>query len=250
MSTNAIIHSYAVTGMKCGACVNKISATLQNVAGVLAATVTLNPPEAHLEMQGHVSAAVLNDAIAHLGAYRLTEAQHRNSQAATTVEPTAEVPASLYPLFLIIGYIAVTVGMVAVSSGDHSIPVLMSNFMAGFFLVFSFFKLLDLRGFSDAYRSYDVLARAMPGWAFAYPFIELALGVAYLLRISPLLANVITLGLMSIASVGVLRALLDKRTIRCACLGTALKLPMTKVTLVEDLGMAVMAAAALATLVH
>lgn len=41
----------------------------------------------------------------------------------------------------------------------------MNNVMAGFFLVFSFFNFLDLRGFSDVYRSYDLLARAVPAWA-------------------------------------------------------------------------------------
>ena len=50
---------------------------------------------------------------------------------------------------------------------------------------------------------------------------------------------------MLIGAVGVLRALLRKDTIRCACLGTALNLPMTTVTLVEDLVMAAMAGAML-----
>ena len=53
--------------------------------------------------------------------------------------------------------------------------------------------------------------------------------------------NIITLVLMLVGAAGVLNALLNKQAIRCACLGTALNLPMTKVTLVEDLTMAVMA---------
>jgi hypothetical protein len=118
--------------------------------------------------------------------------------------------------------------------------------MAGFFLVFSFFKLLDLRGFVDAYRSYDVVARAWPAWAFVYLFVELGLGVAYLLNLSPRITNGLTLALMLIGSIGVLKALLDERAIRCACLGTALNLPMTTITLVEDLAMAAMASAMLA----
>ncbi|HYF54378.1 MAG TPA: MauE/DoxX family redox-associated membrane protein, partial [Salinarimonas sp.] len=123
---------------------------------------------------------------------------------------------------------------------------LMLDFMAGFFLVFSFFKLLDLRGFADAYRSYDVIARRSRLWALAYPFVELALGVAYLLRWQLTVVNAVTLVLMIVGSVGVVRALLQKNRIRCACLGTALNLPMTTVTLVEDLGMAAMAALMLA----
>ena len=108
--------------------------------------------------------------------------------------------------------------------------------------MFSFFKLLDLPGFADAYRSYDIVARAWFAWGFVYPFVELALGAAYLLNLNPIATNVSTLVLMLIGAVGVLKALLDKRAIRCACLGTALNLPMTTITLVEDLGMAMMAA--------
>ena len=40
---------------------------------------------------------------------------------------------------------------------------------------------------------------------------------------------------------GVTRALIDKRAIRCACLGTALKLPMTKATFIENSIMIIMA---------
>jgi hypothetical protein len=72
--------------------------------------------------------------------------------------------------------------------------------------------------------------------------VELGLGVAYLLNFAPVATNTVTLVLMLVGASGVLRALWDKRAIRCACLGTALNLPMTKVTLVEDLAMAAMAA--------
>lgn len=74
------------------------------------------------------------------------------------------------------------------------------------------------------------------------------LGVAYLLAWAPIVTNSVTLVLMLAGATGVLKALLDKRSIRCACLGTALNLPMTKVTLVEDLTMAAMAAVMLAKL--
>jgi hypothetical protein len=113
--------------------------------------------------------------------------------------------------------------------------------MAGFFLVFSFFKLLNLRGFSEAYQSYDVVARVWPSWGYIYPFLELALGVSYLANWNPIITNLATLGLMLVGAIGVFRTLWDGKAIRCACLGTVLNLPMTKVTLIEDLGMAAMA---------
>jgi hypothetical protein len=118
----------------------------------------------------------------------------------------------------------------------------MTGFMAGFFLVFAGFKLIDLSGFADGYSTYDLLAKKVRGYGFVYPFIELALGCAYLTGFNPTLTNWATLVVMAFSSLGVFQVLREKRTVQCACLGTAIKLPLTTVTLAEDLGMAAMAA--------
>ena len=167
------------------------------------------------------------------------------SQGIGAEEPAKE---SLYPLFLIVGFIAGVTLLVAYGTNVWALESVMRHFMTGFFLVFSFFKLLDPPGFVSAYRGYDLIAKKVPVWGWVYPLVELGLGVAYLLAWMPLAINIVTLVLMLIGAAGVLNALLNKRAIRCACLGTALNLPMTKVTLVEDLTMAVMAGAMLAML--
>ena len=99
--------------------------------------------------------------------------------------------------------------------------------MAGFFLVFSAFKFLDLTGFANAYSTYDLLAKRWHGYGFIYPFLELCLGLAYLFRFQPTATHVATVALMGFSSLGVFAALRQKRTIQCACLGTVLKLPMS-----------------------
>jgi copper chaperone CopZ len=235
--TTKMIHTYAVTGMHCRGCAEKISNALRSTDGVTSAEVTLDPPQARVELSRHVSTETLNSALRSAGDYKLTASNGTSAQAVSPAEPKA----SLFPLFLIVGYIAGTVAIIALVTGDRSVETLMRHFMAGFFLVFSFFKLLDLRGFADAYRTYDVLARAWPLWAFIDPFAELTLGISYLVNFYPLVTNLATLVLMLLGSVGVWKALLEKQAIRCACLGTALNLPMTTITLVEDLGMASMA---------
>jgi copper chaperone CopZ len=246
-------HTYNIAGMHCQSCVKKTTAALQEVPGVTAAAVSLTPPVARVEMGRHVSTDELDQAVRTAGDYRLTEATGAADlpsaphTIAAPVDEPMESAGSLYPLILIVGYIAGTVAIIAWATGASSPHVLMRYFMAGFFLVFSFFKLLDLRGFADAYRSYDVVARPWPAWGFIYPFVELALGTAYLVDFNPTATNVATLVLMVVGAIGVLKALLDKRAIRCACLGTALNLPMTTITLVEDLGMAAMAAVMLLT---
>ena len=111
--------------------------------------------------------------------------------------------------------------------------------MAVFFLVFGLFKLLDLPGFVMSYIGYDLIARKSTSYAYAYPFIELFLSLGYFLNWPWI--NWPTFILMSIGSIGVLRQLLRGSKIKCACLGTYVKLPLTTVSLVEDLAMGIMA---------
>ena len=122
---------------------------------------------------------------------------------------------------------------------------LLTNFMAGFFLVFSGFKLLDLKGFAEGYSTYDLLAKRWSAYGFVYPFIELSLGLAYLTRFDLVLTNWITLVVMVFSVTGVLIEISKKRKIQCYCLGTILKVPLTYVTVAEDIGMAAMATAML-----
>lgn len=117
----------------------------------------------------------------------------------------------------------------------------MLDFMGAFFLVFGFFKLINLREFAQAYRLYDLPSQHIPGYAVAYPFIEIALGLCFLMRYQLMGANIITVVLMLVGSWGVLRALQKKETLVCACLGALFKVPMTYVTLGEDIIMGVMA---------
>ena len=58
-------------------------------------------------------------------------------------------------------------------------------FMAGFFLVFSFFKFLNLDGFADSYAMYDVVALKFKAWGYIYALIELSLGIAYAANLNP-----------------------------------------------------------------
>lgn len=117
----------------------------------------------------------------------------------------------------------------------------MLAFMGWFFLVFGALKTLRLSGFVEAYRTYDLLAMRSRAYAYAYPFLEMAFGVAYLAawQVKPVSALVFVV--MLVGALGVYRALRTHEEIPCACLGTVFSVPMTYVTLGEDLLMAAMA---------
>jgi hypothetical protein len=117
----------------------------------------------------------------------------------------------------------------------------MLDFMGLFYIVFSFFKMLDLKGFPESFRMYDPLAKRLPIYGWIYPFIETGLGIMLLMRYEVKIALIITLLVLGITTIGVTKTLLDKKSIKCACLGTVLKLPMTEATFIENFIMIVMA---------
>jgi len=92
---------------------------------------------------------------------------------------------------------------------------------------------------------YDLLAKPVRPYAFLYPFIELGLGLSYLAQWELKWTNWAAIGVMSFGALGVLNALRKGLDLECACMGTVLKVPLSTVALVEDVGMAVMAAAML-----
>lgn len=235
-------HKYKIKGMHCDSCIEKITNSLKPMEGISSVKVTLEPPEAVIEMSHHVDTALLNKKVKEAGNYSLEEQIENPDLSKERIEAQSETEkTSLLPLYLIVAYILGVVLLVNITNTSVTWMDSMRHFMAGFFLVFSFFKFLDLKGFASAFRGYDIIAKRSEAWAYVYPFVELFLGVLYLLNISPTVLNLMTLILMLIGSIGVLKALLDKQAIQCACLGAVLNLPMTKITLVENLGMALMA---------
>ena len=245
--------TYKITGMHCGSCVAKVTAALKPFADEV--VVTLAPPQA-VVTNAKASVAALQAALSKIGTYGIEAASpaalddRKPVAASIDVPETASWLEAYQPLLVIIGYIAVTSLAGTGHAGSFDGQAWMTNFMAGFFLVFSAFKFLNLSGFADAYATYDLLAERWHGYGFIYPFLELALGLGYLFGVAPTLTNIATVLLMGFSSLGVLGALLNKRRIECACLGTVLKLPMSTVTLVEDLAMAFMAVAMLAGASH
>lgn len=117
----------------------------------------------------------------------------------------------------------------------------MRDFMGSFFIIFGSFKLINWKGFVESYQMYDIIAQRSTLYAYAYPLIEIALGIAYFTQWQPTATNLITLFIMVISAYGVALELQKDRPIPCACLGVVFKLPMTYVTLLEDLLMAFMA---------
>lgn len=161
------------------------------------------------------------------------------------LEPTTQSQNSFlktyYPIILIFAYLIGASFLIELSLGSMNLMRTMTHFMGFFFIVFSFFKLLDLKGFASGFSSYDWITKKVPIYGFVYPFIELGLGVSYFLIGSNFALNLIVAILMFVSALGIIQSIVNKNTISCACLGTIFKLPLSTVSLLEVLSMLVMA---------
>lgn len=241
-----MIHTYNITGMTCNGCVAKVKSELLKLGDITSVEVQLQSPQATITMQKHIPTAMLQEAVSKAGKY--TIADDNAAMIHSSAVSADDKPTSYYPIFLIFGYITGATLLVQYANGEFMWMHWMSHFMAGFFLVFSFFKLLNLNGFADGYSTYDIVAKRFRAYGFIYPFIELGLGIAFLLQWQSLPVSIITLVIMSISTIGVLQSIMKKTQFQCACLGTVIQLPLSKVTLFEDLLMVAMSAAMLINL--
>ncbi|MEO0526046.1 MAG: heavy-metal-associated domain-containing protein [Bacteroidota bacterium] len=228
---------YSINGMSCEGCVAAVTNELLKVKGVLDVMVDLEKQQAEITMGHHILLGVLKSALS--DKYTISKKGIQTFDAEPDVFSEKSKFEQLTPLFLIFLYLFSAA--VLLNYKDWDTGQAMLDFMGLFYVVFSFFKLLDPRGFPVSFKMYDPLAKVLPVYGWVYPFIELMLGLFFLMRFQVGLALILTIVILGITTYGVTKTLLNKKNIRCACLGTALKLPMTEATFIENAIMLVMA---------
>lgn len=234
-------HTYKVTGMTCSSCEAKVKSSLLMLPNVTEVEVSKEKQSATITMDKHIALSTFQNALDKK--YTITATEHNE-----TAEQAKSWLATYKPILIIFAYIT-TISIIAGTQHNtfHWMQA-MNIFMAGFFLTFSFFKMLDLKGFAESYSMYDIVAKKVKAWGFIYAFIELGLGIAYATNFQPLATNIVTLVVMTISIIGVLQSVLNKRKIQCACLGVVFNLPMSTVTIIEDALMIAMSGIMLITM--
>jgi len=226
--------TYTIKGMTCGGCKTSVEKHLGSIELVTNVEVSSEIEEVTITLEHPVSIDVFKKVLPKK--FNLFEKPNISSTHKITsiYEKGQEVSKAkqLQPLFIIFFYLATAV--IFLNHKDWNPRGMMFDFMGLFFIVFSFFKMLDLKNFPTSFSMYDPLAKKIRFYGWIYPFIETLLGLLFLMRIKLLSAVVITIIILGITTVGVIKTLMNKKKIQCACLGTALKLPMTEATLIEN----------------
>lgn len=229
--------SYSIQGMTCEACAKTVSEKLKSISGVISVDVNLTDKKANITADRKIYLAEVRGVMSDSPKYSIEEFSPQIA--------IATVKASFFrtykPLIIVFIFIILVSIAYQTSLGVFNYHLFMNHIMAGFFIGLSFFKFLDLKAFSESFSSYDPVARKWQNYGALYPFIELSLGLLFISGKFLLLANVTTILVLSLTTYGVYLRLQSKSKFQCACLGTAFNLPLSNVTIGENVVMISMA---------
>ena len=108
--------------------------------------------------------------------------------------------------------------------------------------VLALLKLQDVERFSSMFLGYDLLAQRWVPYAYLYPFAEAAAGVLMVAGVLHAVSIPIALFIGGVGAVSVFKAVyIDRRDIKCACVGGDSRVPLGAVSLTENLMMVGMA---------
>ena len=225
--------NFQISGMTCNGCKSSVEEKLSSLDGVDDVQVDLTKGEAVIQSKKPISLSLIRNSLPPKYNIKTTVSSQDNEIIKSNKLK------QLKPLFIILAYISITSLLLNFKNWNSTNAML--DFMGLFYVIFSFFKILDIKGFSISFRMYDPLAKEVPLYGIIYPFIEILLGIMFLTRIEVKIALILTIIVLGITSVGVTQTLLNKKSISCACLGSTLKLPMTEATFIENALMIIMA---------
>lgn len=231
--------TFLISGMNCGSCKANIENSINSHEHVIEANVDFEKKELIVNSKKYLELKAFQKLLNSKYTISIKDYQENSKSNEPLVNQEKSKLHQLKPLLLIILYI--TTASILLHYNNWSWDEFMLDFMGLFFIVFSFFKMLDLNGFTQSFKMYDPLAKRIPVYGWIYPFIETTLGLMFLIRYEINVALIITLIVLVVTTIGVTKTLLSKKSIQCACLGTALKLPMTEATFIENAIMIVMA---------
>lgn len=242
LTPNSHHSKYGISGMTCDSCVQTITDKILKIPDVSSVKVSLKDKTAEIVSNRKVELSEVSRALSENTKYSVNE--YKSAPLLSTVTKNKDKQSVLKtykPLITVFAFILLTSFAYQFGLGKFDAHLFMNHIMAGFFIGLSFFKFLDLKAFSESFSSYDPIAQKWLNYGKVYPFIELILALLFIAGKMLLLANVLTILILSLTTYGVYLRLQSNSKFQCACLGTTFNLPLSNVTIGENLVMIAMA---------
>ncbi|MBC63930.1 MAG: hypothetical protein CL746_06425 [Chloroflexi bacterium] len=240
-------YKFFVSGMTCDSCTRSIKNVIKNAYPQSTVDLSLNSTELLISTNSEIQLGKLNEIVSQLGDYKITD---KKSDVATFVKfelETNDKPAfkkiknyfdDKKPLLIALFVVIITSTCLSINSdSDELFNKFLSYYMGMFFVIFSFLKLLSVKGFASSFSGYDMISKKIYKYSLIYPFIELVLGLYYLSGNTNLFVSIFVIFIMISQTYGVVNVVLNKKSIRCACMGESINLNISEVTLLENIVM-------------
>lgn len=167
-----------------------------------------------------------DDLVAHFGKTTL-------KQEGTTYQPIIAIFGTTFPMAIAVTYLA---------TGGFDLVMIAELFIAISMCVLGIMKLRDLFAFSNQFVTYDLLARRWVRYAYIYPFVETGAGILMVAGALTWLSAPAALIIGTIGGISVFKAVyIDKRDLKCACVGGDSSVPLGFISLTENVMMVGMA---------
>ena len=223
---------FKVSGMTCDGCANSIKEALELNKFISSVNINLKDENININSDKNFTVNELNSLIEKLGKYKIYEEKFTSK--------IIEYFSSKKTLLLALLLVLISSLSLQVSKDNFELNEWMISYMGIFFLIFSFLKLIDVKGFSGSFKKYDLISKIIPGFAITYPFLELFLALAFLSSYFLITSYIMTLIFMTSQFFGVFISLQKKEVIKCACMGSSINIDISTLTLIENLVMILM----------
>ena len=143
------------------------------------------------------------------------------------------------PIIVIFSLAALMVAALMLKGGlAADVEPFVMNFIGITMVILALQKLQDLVAFSNQFITYDLLAMKHVRYAYVYPFAEAFAGLGMLAGLPALMVSPVSIFIGAIGAVSVIKAVyVDKRELKCACVGGNSDLPLGFISLTENLAM-------------
>ena len=143
------------------------------------------------------------------------------------------------PIIVIFSLAALIVLALMLKGGlPAGIEPFVMNFIGVTMVILALQKLQDIVAFSNQFITYDLLAMKHVRYAYVYPFAEAFAGLGMLAGLPAILVSPVSIFIGAICAVSVIKAVyIDKRELKCACVGGNSDLPLGFISLTENLAM-------------
>ena len=223
---------YKVSGMTCDGCANSIKEALELNKYISYVNISLEDENINISSGKSFTVNELNSFIDNLGNYKIYEEKFTSK--------IIEYFDSKKTLLLALLLVLISSLSLQVSKDNFELNEWMISYMGIFFLIFSFLKLIDVKGFSGSFKKYDLISKIIPGFAITYPFLELFLALSFLSSYFLITSYIMTLIFMTSQFFGVFISLQKKEVIKCACMGSSIDIDISTLTLIENFVMILM----------